>query len=361
MSDLQISLLAIGAVVIGGVYLFNWFQERQLRRKLGEAFGDDREDVLLRGSTAGGAKVEPQIREQRPREAEEGSDDTLDDAASTPDLPPIPGIDEATEYAAAIDSDGPIPAAAVDELIGKITSCGKPCRGMGFSDHSQAWEPLERGAGDVYTHLRVALQLVNRNGPVNGAQLAAFCDAVRVCGERAGARVSCPDVELALVMARDLDAFCAEVDIAIGINIVTREGDSFTGTKIRIHAEAAGFRLEPDGVFRYRNDQRQTLFTIDNHEPAPFLPEQVKSLTTRGVTLLLDVPRVADGVAVLARMFEVGRSLARALDGSMVDDNRAPLNEAGIAKINQQLVMIQETMHSRGISAGSERALRLFS
>ena len=103
------------------------------------------------------------------------------------------------------------------------------------------------------------------------------------------------------------------------------------------------------------------MFTLDNHEPAPFLPEQMKSLTTRGVTLLLDVPRVAGGMAVLERMFEVGRSLAEGLGGRLVDDNRVALTEAGLAKIGQQLSAIRENMDARGISAGSEAALRLFS
>ena len=37
------------------------------------------------------------------------------------------------------------------------------------------------------------------------------------------------------------------------------------------------------------------------HEPAPFLPEQIKQLTTDGITLLLDVPRVADGHVLVSR------------------------------------------------------------
>jgi len=175
------------------------------------------------------------------------------------------------------------------------------------------------------------------------------------------ASADAPDIQQALARARDLDAFCTEVDVAIGINIVAAEGASFHGTKIRALAEAAGLKLEPDGVFHYRDDGRRTLFTLDNHEPAPFLPEQMKSLTTRGVTLLLDVPRVADGMAVLGRMFEVGATLAEGLGGRLVDDNRVVLTEAGLAKIGQQLSAIRENMNARGISAGSESALRLFS
>ncbi|MCW5605305.1 MAG: cell division protein ZipA C-terminal FtsZ-binding domain-containing protein, partial [Burkholderiales bacterium] len=161
--------------------------------------------------------------------------------------------------------------------------------------------------------------------------------------------------------ARRIDAFCADADVAIGVNILAAEGRSFDGTRIRMLAEAAGFKLEPDGMFHYRADGRHTLFTLDNHEPAPFLPEQIKHLTTSGVTLLLDVPRVGDGPEAFDRMIEIGNGFAQALGGRLVDDNRVALNESGIAKIRQQLAEIQVTMGARGIPAGSARAQRLFS
>ena len=143
------------------------------------------------------------------------------------------------------------------------------------------------------------------------------------------AAVECPDPQAALKLARDLDAFCATVDVAIGVNIIAPEGEAFGGTRIRAAAEATGFKLEPDGVFHYRAGARQTLFTLDNHEPAPFLPESIKGLTTSGITLLLDVPRVANGGEVLARMFDVAEGLAGAPPGGVGGENRAGMREAG--------------------------------
>ena len=107
--------------------------------------------------------------------------------------------------------------------------------------------------------------------------------------------------------------------------------------------------------------QRRTLFTLDNHQPAPFLPERLKGLTTQGITLMLDVPRVADGPAVLDRMLDIARDLAAALGGRLVDDNRAALSDAGIARIREQLQSINAALAARDIAAGGERALRLFS
>ena len=150
------------------------------------------------------------------------------------------------------------------------------------------------------------------------------------------------------------------MDVAIGINVIASSG-KFSGTRIRSLAEAAGFKLESDGLFHYRDDARRTLFTIDNHEPQPFLPEQIKHLTTSGMTLLLDVARVADGHAALESMVDIGRELARELGGSLVDDNRVPLSDNSVRAIQQQLKAIHAKMEARGMPAGSERALRLFS
>ena len=356
MSDLQLSLVVIGAVVIGAVFLYNWLQERSYRRRLQAAFGSAHDDVLLKAgvdSVLADGRLEPQL-------AERDSDEPETSGSSREPVPPSSSVDTVLDYAVEIEAGAPISDSLISELVSRVASCGKPVHLAGLASGG-AWEDVTRGRGGRFSRLRLTLQMVNRSGAVNAAQLAAFCDAVRISAERMSARATCPDVQAALRSARDLDAFCAQVDVAIGINVIAPEGNEFPGSRIRSAAENAGFKLEPDGVFHWRNEQRQTLFTLDNHEPAPFLPESIQGLTTRGITLLLDVPRVADGGATLDRMLAVADHLAQALGGSLVDDNRAALSEAGIARIREQVGAIHGVMESHGIPAGSPRALRLFS
>jgi FtsZ-interacting cell division protein ZipA len=367
MSDLQISLLIIGAVVVGGVYLFNWTQERKFRRKLGQAFEVEREDVLLGATAKGGARVEPQVSwadtrtDSAPDSPETGRTEQKPASSAPAEPSPVLPFDPDIEYVAVIESTAPIAESAIDELLNRTAACGKPCRVAGLRAQGGEWEELGRTGGEHYVKVALGLQLVNRTGPVNAAQLAMFCDAMRNCAGKISAVASCPDTHAALTSARELDEFCAEVDVAIGVNIVAAENQAFQGARIRALAESVGFKLEPDGLFHFRGAQRDNLFTLDNHEPAPFLPEQINRLSTSGVTLLLDVPRVADGPSVLDRMLDVARGLAQALDGRLVDDNRVVLNEAGIARIRQQLGEICSRMEASGISAGGARALRLFS
>jgi FtsZ-interacting cell division protein ZipA len=371
MSDLQVSLLIIGAVVVGGVTAFNWFQQWRLRRKLEDAFGDRPEDVLLREEAprAPAARVEPQLSAVR------GTDENpVASVAAHPDapadavrsealsaLPEVAGFDPTIDYITAIDAAEPISAAGLAELHTRAAAAGKRFRVMGYNEDLHDWEEAGRLSGGRYAHLRLAVQLLSRKGIVDTAALTTICDAVRECAARFSASAHCPDVHTAAVAARDLDAYCADVDIAIGVNVVPPEGQTFPGIRIRTLAESVGFKLEPDGVFHYRDSMRNTLFTLDNHEPAPFLPEQIKHLTTSGVTLLLDVPRVADGYTALEIMLKTGKALAEGLGGTLVDDNRVPLSDNSVRAIQHQLKSIHAKMQERGMAPGSERALRLFS
>ena len=371
MSDLQVSLLIIGAVVIGGVTAFNWFQQWRLRRRLEDSFGDKPEDVLLREDAPRepAARVEPQLNPGRaPPERYEPLETVAPVAAPNAArhdvvraLPEVPGFDPSIDYITAIDAAEPISAAGLAELHTRAAAAGKRYRVMGYNDDIGEWEEAGRLSGGRYAHLRLAVQLVSRKGIVDTAALNAICDAVRECAARFSASAHCPDINTAAVAARDLDAYCADVDIAIGVNVLPAAGESFAGTRIRTLAEGLGFKLEPDGVFHYRDDARRTLFTLDNHEPAPFLPEQIKHLTTSGITLLLDVPRVADGYTALEIMLSTGKALAAGLGGSLVDDNRVPLSDNAVLAIQQQLRSIHSKMQERGMAPGSERALRLFS
>ena len=50
-------------------------------------------------------------------------------------------------------------------------------------------------------------------------------------------------------------------------------------------------------------------------------------LTTPGIVLLLDVPRVADPVRVFDHMRMAAKRMTQTLEGVLVDDNRRPLND----------------------------------
>jgi hypothetical protein len=353
MSDLQISLLAAGVLVVLGVYLFNLWQERSFRRKTEQAFAREHEDVLM-GTPAPEAlprteRAEPRIAPPAPPAAERAE--------------ALSRLDPAIDYTVEVEAPAATEAADLhEELVALAATWSKPVLVAGYDAAADRWVEAGLDGAGKFSRLRAGVQVTNRAGCITRSQLAAFRDAVAQWAERSGAASSAPDVAEAHKMAQEVDRFCSEVDVAFGINVVGRTDAPFTGVRIRDLAEQSGFKLEPDGVFHYRGDGAgPTLFTLDNHEPMPFVPEQMNAITTRGVTFLLDVPRVADPAAALEKMLETARGFAAGIDGALVDDNRAPLKDAGIDKIRSQLRTITSKMQAGQVEAGSSRALRLFS
>jgi FtsZ-interacting cell division protein ZipA len=361
MSDLQISLLGIGAVVIAGVLLYNSYQQRRLRQRLDQAFGEPRQDVLLGegAQSAATARVEPQL------DAVHGQHEVTDTVArpaiASGAPPAVANIDEAIDCVATLSSDTPLTSAQVAEILSGVAACGRSWRAAGFNAGSGRWEEVNRAVTGHYTRLRLALQMANRGGPLSAAQLGIFGDSLNALATRFSASIHFPDTDKVLADAQALDAFCVEVDVTIGINVITADGEGFSGGHVRALVESEGFKLEPDGVFHLEDANEHTLLTISNQEAVPFLPEAVNGMNTHGITILLDVPRVADADHALQRMFELGRSLSVTLKGRLVDDNRATLTAASMDKIRQQLKDIHLAMNVRDVTPGSARALRLFS
>jgi hypothetical protein len=354
MSDLQIALAVLGAVVVAAVYAYNAWQERALRRRLERAFAGQHEDVLLKRTeeAAAAPRIEPRLG------GEPGAAATARVAAGGDLLPA--GADPLIECVAVVECAQAPGEAALRELQQAIAIFGKPARLLGEDAAAGGWRVLGRDAKGGYRRLQAALQLANRSGPLHAPQLNGFCDALRGWCARHEARLELPDTAETLKAAQALDAFCGETDVAIGINVVAQPGSAFTGNEVREAAAAEGFTLEPDGVF-YRSDAAgETLFTLENHQPQPFLAGAIESLQTPGLTLLLDLPRVADAEAVLDEMAASGQRLAESLGGLLVDDNRVPLQAPGLARIKAQLREIQAAMAAREIPAGGPRARRLF-
>ena len=118
--------------------------------------------------------------------------------------------------------------------------------------------------------------------------------------------------------------------------------------------------LAEDGMFHYRNEQGQNLFSLCNLGQESFSSATIRQMRVNAVTLLFDVPRVVGGVAVFDRVIGLARHLADSVDGELVDDNRRPLNEQSVSAIKRQLADIYGRMQARGIEPGSLLALRLF-
>lgn len=360
MSDLQIGLLIVGALVIVGVIAYNRIQEMRFRRRAERAFAPDRGDALLEAANVAGARIEPLLQ------PEAGSSEYVASGRREPSAVPVtpaPVTQSGTDsisYAAELSAPEPLPAGQLSTLMQELGPLSRRVRLEGQAESGSSWTAFQPDTAGAYHRVRVSIQLADRGGALTAQDLAAFQSAVARCAASLSASAEIPEGAAFARRARELDAFCAEVDVVVGINIQAPPGKPFSGTRLRGLAEAAGFRLTEQGTFAFGEGHGATRFNLENQGDAPFTAEALRTLTTPGVTLLLDVPRLTDGIAVFDQMVGVGRNLANSLGGTLVDDNQVPVTSQGLEQIRHQLRTIYARMEAQGIPAGGAQAQRLF-
>lgn len=243
-------------------------------------------------------------------------------------------------------------------LIDRVRRIGKPVRAYGYGDQA-SWQPLPASATGDYSVIEIGMQLVDRKGPVSSSQLDEFCNALYEYAAEHGGAVTCPDLAGTLDKAKRLDDFCMAVDMLIGLNIVAPEGMPFLVKRVDDLARRAGMTLSRQGTYVMDDAAGHGLFSLANQRGARFVPEDA-SQSTPSVTLLFDVPNIADGLTIFDRMTTLGFELARSLGGHMMDDHGHVVTQASLRSDRQQLEGFYSRMRAEGIAAGSERARRLF-
>ena len=390
LTELQMGLIALGVVGVGAVIGYNLWQERLHRRTAERALGDAQPDVLidplhqpsrrveptldfdlgsdLGSSPASDTPVEPAIDLPTDERMSAAADDTVQLAPQRePVLKAAPADDAAPAWADAkveevivVELEAPIAATEFQRAWSELTrQVDTGLRLRGRDEQAGRWLELTPETAGNLSRIEMAVQLADRRGPLSEASLSALAHALQAVADRFLAVVHFPDARDLLGRARELDSFAASVDVQIGINLVAGESP-ISGTKLRGLAEAQGFALD-NGLFRARDDAGATLYTLGNLDAAEFIAETMKNLQTPGVTLLLDVPTVADGARNFDRMVTMAEQFAHALGARVVDDNRQPLSPASLGVIRSKIAEFQTRMTQFGVAPGSASARRLFS
>lgn len=379
MSEIQIGLLAVGILVIALVVAFNSYQEWRFRKKTRQAFGNAHADVLLdvpKNHVRDGRheRLDPVLLHDHDDDQPAYLNDMPPPVMPVPPAPVIedeplpeedPALDAADHQALIASMLDPSLDYIAEVVFNKPVSLGSLPR-FNVAKRVQIilrterglWTPAELLPGMRYKQINFGLQLVDRGGAVTEQELISFSQQIQKYAEQFGAEASLPQRQQKLVAARELDNFCADVDVLIGINIVPRA--PISGQRLRSVVESGGLQLEPDGQFHYLADSGNSLYSLASADQQPFTLHNLLDKQFPALTLMFDVPRVAGGAAVFDRAIQFSLHLAAEFDARLVDDNRRELNEASLLKIRDQLVKIYGMMDDRGIAPGSVAALRLF-
>jgi hypothetical protein len=156
--------------------------------------------------------------------------------------------------------------------------------------------------------------------------------------------------------ARDLDRFCADSDIEVAVNVVGQFGATFAIARVKSLALDSGLSETASGEMVSHGSDGSPEFSVRRLDDP-----KSGSHNYAGLTFALDLPHVGDPARALADMVGLARTFAEQLGGELVDDNRKPLTDAGVASIRRSLDKIVHDMEAHGIPAGGALARRLFS
>ncbi len=383
ISDFQFVLIGIIAAIIVGVIVYNRWQEAKYKRHAERVFaksGGDGEDALFADGVdkpaAFGGRVEPSFG----RLVDAAEADALDeltapigggagavDFASTETVggaasvgnEMAPAINPEIDTVAMILADAPLEADRYAPMIAQSRKIAKNILWEGLV--GGLWQPVDPTLDEKYRELRAGLQLADRGGAVDPVTLQNFDEAMTNFAAGINAVSQREDVNDAARRGQMIDAFCAESDVEIAVNIIGKSGVTFAATKVRGLAEAQGLEALSTGEFAKKDDYGRLLFVLRNGNPSesPSIRSDQPYLTQ--LTFALDVPRTPQAGRVFERMFALALQFADVLHGEVVDDNKKVLTAHGRKLIAETIHGIAGEMQQKGIAPGSSIALRLYS
>lgn len=355
MSEFQLSLLAIGLVVVAGVFLYGQWQQWRYRRSVGEPVKSKHAESTLQApphiSTVHGS-LDP---DSEPLSGFEGNPDSRveDEVCGL--------LNDATDYVVTFLLKGTHTPAVLEPLWSRRFDFGKSIHACGLNTGSGLWERLIPESGQTYRAFRIGLQLVDRSGAVNENRLTAFRDLLGDIAAKLHIEVKLPPVEEALQRAQELDRFCADVDQMIGINLLAGGDRKLFGTEVASAAAQQGMSLQTDGTFHLLDKHGTSLFSLSASDGTAFHPHTLNQSRVDSLTLLLDIPRVVEPVHCFDEMVALAQALAKALRLTLADDQRVALSDGAIAQIRAQIAANEDLMLVGHITPGSAQSLRLFS
>ena len=359
MSNLQLALIAFGVVLVAAVWIYNVVQEKRARGRAEESFGGRPPDALFEE----GARREPTIGDLPADQSAPLRKVPLDE--TFPPIAPAGELDTAEGPAAIVNSridtvavilaDDPVMSEQLAPLLGALKSHLTQTNVEGIVD--EQWYPIETSPRRSWRELRVGLQLASRFGAVTEEEIDRFNRTIADFAAAVGAVSQRESPATAAARAKELDAFCADADVEVVVNVVGQFGATFSTGRVKSLALENGLAETASGEFvRYGSDGERA-FTIRKMEEAK--PSPAANYYT-GLTFALDLPNVPAAPVVLGEMVSTAEMFAAALGGQLVDDARKPLTEQGIVSIRRSLEKIYRDMEAHGIPAGGTLARRLF-
>jgi FtsZ-interacting cell division protein ZipA len=366
MTDLQTSLIVIGGAIVAGVMTYNKWQEYKAKKSVERAFSIAQDDVLMTPATQDAShsqRQEPVLEsvvadhsaEQRdtahqPAQYNENIAEPYSPAFVESPRKELP-VDPMVDCIIPIALDNPVWGEKIILPLQTLRHVGnKPVHFIGQREDGN-WEPIAHGV--AYTALQAGVQLANRSSALNELEYSELITRLRQITDDLGAEADIPDMATVMVSARAMHQFVTEYDAKLSVNVHSN-GAPWAINTLLSALERHGFDLRPDGNLVMADGDGGVLYSLSTNVT-------LAADTTSILTLLLDVPCVAESRDGFGSMIACAKMLASRLDGKVVDDSDLPLTDEAIGAIAQQVSDFYRAMEAAEVPAGSNRAMRLFS
>ena len=226
--------------------------------------------------------------------------------------------------------------------------------------NEDAWQSTEGLSGSAsFDHILLAIQLVDRQGPVSQAHIQTF----RMLSEKTK-----NDLDGGLIWlshsnieedAKELNQFCALVDHMMTLTLIPKNNGIFDNEKLIETLKIDGFKVNKDGYHVFKGRDKHSLFRVTalNQQPLSFNLDPF----IQGILFQMDLPLTISCKDSFDTMLESITNFQKELECMLVDSNKKELNINHIERIRYQVEKIENQMVAKNIPPGSSCARRLFS
>ncbi len=362
MSQLQVWLAIAGGVVLIALVAHSAWTHRKNQPRQADPLVSDAEREALVGPYPGDPQepgFETDLQEPHARALSPELEEALDQKLEAHLVKPQVQLDALIDVIATMELDAPITGDAALAALPPSRRVGsKTLMLEGLETERGEYEPVRTGVR--YSAFQMGVQLANRQGALNEIEFSEFVVKTQAFAEAMGTTPEFPDMLEVVAHARELDQFAGTWDAQLSFNLQAARS-AWSPGYVQQCAAKLGFvpGSIPGRLVVPASHPGNPPVLVLNFDSRAVLSEDPSPI--RRFTLNLDVPQVAQDEAPYQRLCEVAMSMAKDMEGQIVDDNGQALSIEAMARIHHELEGLYQTLAERDIPAGSPQARRLFS
>lgn len=371
MSNLQIGLALLGAIILVGLIAYNsWISRKRFPRQAEPLVSQQELDALgaepgAADELAQGAKGQGFAQEflSAQNAFQSQGADSSDPVLAVHGARGVRALmmDALIDVLSLIEIESPVSGEAALQAFPASRRVGTKIFAVeGLNAETGEWEHMQNG--HRYSAFQSGVQLANRGGPLNEIEYSEFVLKTQTFADHFNATPEFPDMMEVIARARELDQFATQHDAQLSFTLIAKDIAWSPGY---VHQHAAHFGFTPGSVagrmvIPSAIQGNPPILSLIYDSRAALADDPSLAAITQ-FSLLLDVTHVPRQDAPFALMCEVAQRLAQEMDGAIVDDDGQYLQESAMQIIHNDLELLYRSLEERDLAAGSPQARRLFS